>query len=473
VNLRPQSVHVRLTLWYACALAAILAGFSIAVYLLVRASLLHEVEERATQSMAVIQRLVVDKPDEADEIEEHGIVELFAVLRPGAQSYTSTAWVRLGLPDLARAAPQPGFRRWQSEAGRTYAIASSAGAGDPPITVVAAVDEGPVLEHLATLRLVLLLGFPLAIAASVIGGSLLTKRLLAPVGAMADAAHRISADRLSERLPIEDSRDEFGRLAGAFNETLARLEAAFERLRRFTADASHELRTPLTALRSVGEVALHAPDFQERSRETVASMLEECERLTELVDGLLMLTRESTETYRARFAAVDAGALSLEVVELLRALAEEKGQSLEARVAKGLTVRGDRATLRQALVNLVDNAIKYTPRGGSIRVSARAEAREVIVEVIDDGPGLAAEHCEKVFERFYRVDDARSRATGGAGLGLAIARWAVELNGGRIELESDLGQGSTFRVHLPVDSGPSSGATRHDDSPRNDSGDQS
>jgi signal transduction histidine kinase len=185
-----------------------------------------------------------------------------------------------------------------------------------------------------------------------------------------------------------------------------------------------------------------------------------------------MLTRESTETYRARFTAVDAGALSLEVVELLRALAEEKAQSLEARVAVDLTVRGDRATLRQALVNLVDNAIKYTPRGGSIRVSARAGAREVIVEVADDGPGLAAAHREKVFERFYRVDDARSRATGGAGLGLAIARWAVELNGGRIELESDLGKGSTFRVHLPVDSGPSAVAASHEDSPRNDSGDR-
>jgi heavy metal sensor kinase len=466
----PKSVHVRLTLWYACALASILAAFSIAVYLLVRASLLHEVGERAEQSAALIQRLVVDNPDEADEIEEHGIVDLFAVLRPGARSYTSTAWSRQGLPDPASLtatsssfatgshasdglapsrAADPSLVRWQSDSGAAYAIASIVSAADPSLAVSAAVDEGPVLDHLSTLRLVLILGYPLAIAASVIGGSLLAKRLLRPVGAMADAANRINADRLSERLPIGDPADEFGRLARAFNDTLARLETAFERLRRFTADASHELRTPLTALRSVGEVALHAPDFRDRAGDTVASMLEECERLTQLVDGLLMLTRESTEAYRARFALIDMGALCLEVVELLRVVSEEKDQRLLADLASGLTVRGDRTTLRQALVNLVDNAIKYTSRGKSVRVRARAEAGEVIVEVSDDGPGIAAEHRERVFDRFYRIDDARSRASGGAGLGLAIARWAVELNGGRLVLESTLGTGSTFRAHLP------------------------
>jgi heavy metal sensor kinase len=467
--LTPKSVHVRLTLWYASALAVILAAFSIAVYVLVRASLLHEVGERAEQSAALIQRLVVDNPDEADEIEEHGIVDLFAVLRPGARSYTSTAWTRQGLPDpgSSRASASPfssasrasrsvaashaadsSLVRWQSDSGAAYAIASIADAANPALIVRAAVDEGPVLDHLSTLRLVLILGYPLAIAASVIGGSLLAKRLLRPVGAMADAAHRINADRLSERLPIEDPADEFGRLAGAFNDTLARLEAAFDRLRRFTADASHELRTPLTALRSVGEVALRAPDFRERASDTVASMLEECERLTQLVDGLLMLTRESTEAYRARFAPIDMGALCLEVVELLRVVSEEKDQRLHADLADGLTVRGDRTTLRQALVNLVDNAIKYTPRGGEIVVGARATNDEVIVEVRDDGPGIGDEHRERVFDRFYRIDDARSRASGGAGLGLAIARWAVELNGGRLELESALGEGSTFRVHL-------------------------
>ena len=147
--------------------------------------------------------------------------------------------------------------------------------------------------------------------------------------------------------------------------------------------------------------------------------------------------------------------MTREAVDLLRALAEEKDQRLDVEVDGTLLVRGDRNTLRQAVLNLVDNAIKYTPRGGTIRVRARGDdARDVIVEVTDDGPGISAEHRERVFERFYRVEEDRSRATGGAGLGLAIARWAVELNGGRIELDSALGKGSTFRMRIPRETSP-------------------
>jgi heavy metal sensor kinase len=451
LNLRPRSIRVRLTLGYALALATILAAFSVAVFLLVRASLLHEVQERAEQSLAVVQRLVVDGAQEADEIEEHGIVALFALQHEGAAGYVSTAWRRQGLPEPYSLATEPRLRRWRSDDGRSYAIAGAASAAaGQPLTILVAVDEDPVLEHLRTLGLVLLLGFPAAIAAAVIGGSLLAKRMLSPVGAMADAAGRITAERLSERLPIEDAEDEFGRLAGVFNQTLARLQDAFERLQRFTADASHELRTPLTALRSVGEVALRAPDFHQRSRETIVSMLEESERLTQLVDGLLMLTRESTEAYRARFAPVDLGKLSSEVVELLRALSEEREQRLDALAEGDVVVHGDHGTLRQALINLVDNAIKYTPRGGSIRVHVHpAGGADVVVQVSDTGPGIAEEHRHRIFERFYRVDHDRSRSTGGAGLGLAIARWAAELNGGRIELESTPGEGSTFTLRVP------------------------
>lgn len=451
MNLDPRSVRVRLTLWYACALAVILAGFSVTVYFFVRASLLHEIDERSEQSLAVIQRLVAEDPQDAAEIEEHKIVSLFAVLQDGAPGYTSAAWQEQGLPEPSSIASEPRLRRWQSGSGHGFAIASAvSAAADPPLTILVAIDENTVLEHLHTLAFVLLLGFPVAIAASVLGGSLLARRLLAPVGAMADAAACITAERLSDRLPIEDPEDEFGRLAGVFNQTLARLQDAFLRLRRFTTDASHELRTPLTALRSVGETSLRAPHFHDQCRETIVSMLEESERLTQLVDGLLILTRESTEAYRARFAPVDLGRLATEAVELLRALAEVKEQQLDSVVDGVSLVHGDRNTLRQALINLVDNAIKYTPRGGTIRVCVRSDgANEVVAQVTDTGPGIAAEHREKVFDRFYRVDDGRSRSTGGAGLGLAIARWAVELNGGRIELESEPGKGSSFRIRLP------------------------
>jgi heavy metal sensor kinase len=451
-----RSVRVRLTLGYACALGVLLACFSAAVFLVVRASLLHELEERAEQNLAVIQGLVVEDPDEADEIDEHGIVPLFAILRDGAESYVSSAWRRQGLPEPASIAGGPESRRWRSDAGVSYVIASASDASAEPTTVLVAVEEAEVLELLRTLGIVLLLGFPVAVLGALLGGSLLAKRLLTPVGAMAEAAGRITAERLSERLPIDDPDDEFGRLAGVFNQTLARLEDAFERLRRFTGDASHELRTPLTALRSVGDVALRVPDFHAVCRETIVSMLEESERLTQLVDGLLMLTRESTETYRARFAPVDLGALSSEVVELFRALAEEKDQRLESLAEEPAVVHGDRGTLRQAIVNLVDNALKYTPRGGAIHVCTRVDSHDAIVEVADDGKGIAEVHRERVFERFYRVGDDRSRETGGVGLGLSIARWAVELNRGQIELESAPGKGSTFRLRVPRATHPAS-----------------
>ena len=451
MSLRPRSIRVRLTLWYATVLAIILAGFSVAVYFFVRSSLLHEIDERSEQSLAVIQRLVAEDPQDGAEIEEHNIVSLFAVLQDGSPGYTSDAWEKLALPEPSSIAAKPSLWRWQSASGGSYAIASAVSkASDPPLTLLVAIDESPVLDHLRTLRLVLLLGFPAAIAAAMLGGSWLARRLLAPVGAMADAAAGITAERLSDRLPIENPDDEFGRLAGVFNQTLGRLQDAFLRLRRFTSDASHELRTPLTALRSVGETSLRAPHFHDQCRDTIVSMLEESERLTQLVDGLLVLTRESTEAYRARFAPVDVGKLAGEVVDLLRALAEEKDQRLDLVVECPAAVHGDRSTLRQALVNLVDNAIKYTQRGGSIRVCVRAdEPNEVVAQVTDTGPGIAQEHCQKVFERFYRVDDGRSRASGGAGLGLAIARWAVELNGGSIELVSAPGKGSSFWIRLP------------------------
>ena len=451
MSLRPRSVRVRLTFGYACALALILAGSSLAVFLVVRANLLHEVEERAEQELAGVQRELVERTFTEEELETYKFDERIAIGGRGSAVFASKPWKTDGLPDPSGWESTPGSRRWESPEGKRYMIVVANvqnGGGTRPLFV--AVDEGDVFEHLRTLGWVLLLLFPVAIAAALVGGWWLTGRLLAPVGAMADVAARIHADRLGDRLPIQDPHDEFGRLASAFNGTLARLEDAFARLQRFTTDASHELRTPLTALRSVGEVALQSPRFHEVSRETIVSMLEESRRLTELIDGLLLLTRESGEAYRLRFVPIDVREICGEVVELLRVLAEEKEQRLELDVDGALCVRGDRAVLRHSILNLADNAIRYTPRGGLIRVRARgAGDSEVQVEVADDGPGISPEHRDKVFERFYRIDPDRSRASGGAGLGLAIVRWAAELHGGRVALDSTPRTGSTFRLTLP------------------------
>ncbi len=262
-------------------------------------------------------------------------------------------------------------------------------------------------------------------------------------------ACHITSESLSERLPNPNPHDELGRLATVFNETLARLEASFAELQRFTADASHELRSPLTALRAVGEVALRGGDDPAMLRETVGSMLEEAQRLTDLVDALLTLARmDAAKTAVAR-ETVDIAALLGEVRDQFDLLAADKQQAIAITCDAQLSTEADRTLLRLALVNLVHNAIQHSPPGTRIAVSAARRASGLELAVRDDGPGIPDELHAKVFERFFRIDKARSRAEGGVGLGLAIAKQAVERNGGRIEIESASGRGSVFRLLLP------------------------
>jgi signal transduction histidine kinase len=225
---------------------------------------------------------------------------------------------------------------------------------------------------------------------------------------------------------------------------------SFDQLRRFTDDASHELRTPLTVLRSVGEVALTAHHDEEGYREVLGSMLEEVDHLTRLVDTLLTLARADAGKTRLQLEPLDLGALVRDVVTHLSVLAEERGQRVENVVGGPVEVRGDRVVLRQAIVNLVDNAIKYSPEGSSIRVRACVIPMGAVVEVADEGPGIPEPHRERIFDRFHRIDRGRSREKGGTGLGLALVKWAAETHGGRIELSCGEAGGSSFRLVIPA-----------------------
>jgi signal transduction histidine kinase len=256
---------------------------------------------------------------------------------------------------------------------------------------------------------------------------------------------------LTERLPVDNPRDELGRLATVFNQTLMRLEASFGQMRRFTADASHELRTPLTAMRSVGEIGLRGRRDPAAYREVIGSMLEEVDRLSLLVDRLLTLSRaDSGESMLSR-DRVDLCELAEEVTNQLGVLAEEKQQSLLVQAGRPSVCVGDRMVLRQALLNLVDNAIKYSPVGGQIAVKVSTTGGGMaVLDVSDTGPGIPMDLRPRVFDRFYRADRSRSRENGGGtGLGLSIARWAVEVNGGQLTLEDSEGAGATFRITLP------------------------
>lgn len=326
---------------------------------------------------------------------------------------------------------------------------------DYRVAVAQPIDA--IWNTLERLLWLLTLGTRVAFLVALAGGYVLTGRALRPVGDVAGAAQSITADRLSERLPVENPNDEFGRLATAFNDTLDRLKDAFERLERFTADASNELRTPLTSLKSVGEVALQPGDDRLPAlyREVIGSMLEEADRLHRLVADLITLTRTDTATPVQE--PIDLQALTQSVVADLGVLADEKDQTIETELAPAL-VRGDPDMLCLVLVNLLDNAIKYTPEGGRIAVRLHAASDDrVVVAVEDSGSGIPPEGQKQVFDRFYRVDEGRSRDAGGSGLGLAIPERAARLSGGHLELDSTPEEGSTFRLVLPTD--------EHEDTP--------
>ncbi len=313
-----------------------------------------------------------------------------------------------------------------------------------------AVSEEPLWDEFWGMVSVLAIGLPITVLLIGFTGYIVAGRALRPVDTMAHRARKISAEHLNERLQIENPDDELGHLGLAFNETLASLEKSFEQLRRFTADASHELRTPLTAIRSVGEVALQNTGDATYYRDIIGSMLEEVNRLTRLVESLLTMSRADAGQIQLQRTSVGILDLVKEAAALLEVLAEEKQQTIVVAGDPSLTVRGDRLILRQALINLIDNAVKYSPSGGNIEVRVSATSKDVLIEIQDSGPGIPPEHADKVFQRFYRVDKARTRAEGGTGLGLSIVEWAVSANGGSVDLKRGPGPGCTFTIRLPL-----------------------
>jgi heavy metal sensor kinase len=321
-----------------------------------------------------------------------------------------------------------------------------------PLLIRLAHSEEPVWHALEQFLAAAALMFPLMMGAAAVAGYRMSRRILLPVQNMASRAGEITSSRLDERLPVNGTGDELDHLAEVFNQTLTRLAESFGQLRQFTSDASHELRTPLAAIRSVGEVGLARDGTREDYRELVGSMLEEVNRLTRLVDELLMISRGDSGAIHLRYSTVRVFELARETVALLEPLAEEKEQRLALAGDESVTIQADPVFLRQALINILHNAIKYSPAGAItlLRV-AKENSNSVTISVQDEGPGIAPEHTAHIFDRFYRVDQGRSRDAGGFGLGLSIAQWAVGAHKGMIGVSSIRGAGSTFRITLPFD----------------------
>jgi heavy metal sensor kinase len=316
---------------------------------------------------------------------------------------------------------------------------------DAHVIIQVARSEATTRQQLSDLILIFVFGLPAAAAVAGFGGYVLAQRALAPVERMTERARTLTAERLHDRLPVHNPDDEMGQLAMVFNETLGRLEASFDQMRRFTADVSHELRTPLTSIRSVGEVGLRGHLDEQAYRAIIGSMLEEADRLATLVDRLLTLSRAETRQASLSVESIDLTELAENVAGHLGVLAEEQRQTVTIDGAGNPHALCDRVVVRQALINLVDNAIKFSGNGGRIRIRVAEEDGKAIVEVTDSGPGIPADARERIFDRFFR---ATTSATG-AGLGLSLARGAVEASGGRLTLEASGPSGSTFRITLP------------------------
>lgn len=458
---RIRSLRTRITTWYVAILALCLLAYSAAVALTFRAHVEAEMDRRVHEDIELAGRaLVVDsngRPSWAGGFlgkevdEEEGGGHWVEVWSASGSRLLATGTMEPSPFGSTDAGPEP-VRRTRSMAvpgGFVRVMTESVSVKGAQFLVRAAVSEGPSRRQVRTLWLELAGLTATVLTLGGLGGYALTQRLLGPLARMAAHARRITAQQLHERLEEVPSGEELNQLREAFNDTLARLERSFGELRRFTADASHEIRTPLTALRSVGEVGLRGARTPDDYREVIGTMLEEVDRLSRLADELLTLSRAEAGQANLRKEPVDLGAVGAEVVERLAVLAEERGQRLECRVEGPSLVRGDRLALRQALMNLVDNAIKYAPSGSCVLVAAGTRAGRAFVEVRDQGPGIGAEHRERIFERFYRVDAGRSREMGGTGLGLSLVKWTAEAHGGHVELDTGEG-GSTFRLVLPA-----------------------
>ena len=312
-------------------------------------------------------------------------------------------------------------------------------------------DLVPLRERMVQFLLLLLIALPVALALAALAGQAIAKRALRPLEQMAIRARSIGAANLNDRLDIANPNDELGHLAAVFNHLLQRLEQAFDQLQRFTADAAHELRTPLASLRAVGEVAMQHERSSDVFRDALSSILEETGRLSETIDSLLLLARLEATDSSGPMESVAVGPLITEVLGVLSVLIEEKGIRviLEGQHLNGAAVSADRTLLRVAILNVVHNAIKFSPVSGELKISLLQEedGESIRIVIADQGPGISSEERERVFERFFR--GAASVTLAGTGVGLSVARSITERAGGAIWFDPSVSVGASCVILLP------------------------
>lgn len=469
-----RSLKFQLVGWYAGVLTGCFVLLAVATYLALEKSLvgsLRETQLRRARQVSELVRQEVQKRGEArvgQEVEvryapeindrfvritQHGGVQVYLSPAPTSQSFEPAT-----IPPPVWPQDSEGSRQVLLMGGRKMLLVAHTlrmqGGVNYLIETGAPMDG--VQADLTKWVLFLAAMLPAVLAIALGGGFVLVKRALLPVDRIAASAQRISSQNLSERLPVAQTGDELERLSIALNHMIERLDASFRYSRRFVADASHELRTPLTVLHGELESLVQQPQFSQEWRDRAGSALEEVDRLTHIVEGLFAISRLDAGEAAAQWVRLDLAELATATAEQMSLLAEDKDIKMTCTAAAALWVQGDRARLKQVVVNLLDNAIKYTPNRGAIELNVARRDNKAVLEVADTGIGIPAEALPRVFERFFRVDEARSREQGGAGLGLSIVKSICTAHQGRVDVSSEPGRGSRFRVELPLIAPPQS-----------------
>lgn len=472
MRLRPRFIRDRLTLWYVGIFGAVLAVYICGACALQYWQLSDQLHHAEIEDLETVEGLLYFAPDGRlllhEDYHSHPQSRLLLdrymeVLSPeGAILFRND---RLNSMNLGGApAQREGDVGYASQRIRladgtpVLAISHLHVFQGKPLLIRLAYSTEPLRERLFEFVGLLMLAMPLALIAAAFAGYRVAGKALNPLEQMARHTEQITAKRLDERIPVDNPHDELGHMARVLNGLLARLGESFEKLQHFTSDVSHELRTPLAAMRSVGEVGLQEDHNTEKYRDIIGSMLEEVARLTAMIDTLLTIAHADSgviQLHRSVFPVMD---LVQESVSVVSVLAEDKKQMISLVGDNQISVSADRSFLRMAVINLLDNAVKYSPAGSAIRMSLTGtesrdhQAGQVRLAIEDEGPGIPEDKASRVFDRFYRVDEGRTRDAGGAGLGLAIAKWAVEVHGGTIVLTPRLPNGSIFSIHLPMSS---------------------
>lgn len=460
--MKPLSIRVRLMAWYGLFLAMSLVVFAVLAALMMRHSINETVDEELKHGARVVATMIArtwpggggsSDPTLDDQARirsqlQAGLSLLQVSDERGAFIYRSPRIKELGVP--ATQAGSPAFQTAQFGAVPLRVYRTGVAINGRPFVIVVAQDMDEYVEATARYEALLLIGIPALLAAGALGGYWMARRALAPVDEIMRAAQNISPHDLTSRLALPGTHDELEALATTLNSMLERIESAFKRITRFTADASHELRTPVSLIRTRAEIALRKIRSDEEYRETLHEILKESEHVSALIEDLMSLARSGTGAEALRFTRVELCELVRRVCAQGQTLAESRNIEWSQTIPPSeVWVEADPDAVRRLLVILIDNAVKYTAEHGSVRVLMSNSGADACVEVQDSGIGIAEADLPHIFERFYRTDSARSRDSGGAGLGLAIADWIAKAHHGEITAKSELARGSSFCLRLP------------------------